>query len=56
MWLQENHLTLNVKKTVLFIFLIEKKRQNKNRARNGGLVLGTVVDSQLKFDKHKKKT
>lgn len=57
MWLQENHQTLYVKDTfflgtfilVLCVFLIKKDKIKimVKKGRNGGMVLGTVLDPQL---------
>lgn len=62
-WLQENHLTSNVKKTVFMRFYNRKQKEKEIIQVNNKEIeevdefnfLGIVLDSQLKFDKHIKK-
>lgn len=59
-WLKENRLTLNIEKSV-FMCLSNRKQNVKIRDHDEEMeevdefnFLGVVLDSQLKFDKHKK--
>ncbi len=63
-WLQNNHLTLNYKKTVSVCFSIKKKANANYGVKINEIeidqvdefkFLGVILDSQLKFDRHVKK-
>ena len=63
-WLKNNHLTLNLKKTVSMCFSMRRKAKDKFIIKidqeeikevSDFKFLGVILDSQLKFDKHVKK-
>uniref|UniRef100_A0A8C1L0A4 Reverse transcriptase domain-containing protein n=1 Tax=Cyprinus carpio TaxID=7962 RepID=A0A8C1L0A4_CYPCA len=64
LWLKNNHLTLNLKKTVSMCFSMRRKAKEKLIIRinqeeieevNDFKFLGVILDPGLKFDKHVKK-
>ena len=63
-WLKNNHLTLNLKKTVSMCFSMRRKAKDKFIIKidreeikevSDFKFLGVILDSQLRFDKHVKK-
>ena len=50
-WLKDNHLTLNVKKTI-YVLLYKTGKIDQGAIEEVGTFLGIILDSHLKFNKH----